>query len=228
MNSKRASVPIGAQLLFGFVIPTVVLIYLSDDTRLGPVWSMAVALGFPVLLELYGLATGRKASWLSLFAIIGILLVGVISLLGLNEQWLGVRRAAIYFAGAAALMIILRFKPTLVDKAAGTMLDLQAIRAAATAHAAVDVERAIRARLWWFAALLLVIGVWSYVLTIIVITAPTGSSAFNAEYAQLRLLSLPYVSLPFLIGTVVLLLSTTSRLEKLTGLQAEQLLKNKR
>jgi len=229
MTAKRKK-PIApsVQLIVGFLIPTIILLFLSDESRLGPFWSMTWALAFPVTLELFSFATGRKASVVSLFSIIGIVLIGAISLLGLNEQWLGVRRAAIYILGALMVAFILRFKPAWVDRALGTVLDMASIRAAAErTSSARAVERLLRRLLWIFAGLLLVVGVWSYLLTLIVMTAPTGSSAFNTEYAQLRLLSLPLVSLPFLIGMVVLLMSAMSRLEKLTGIESDQLLKKK-
>jgi hypothetical protein len=69
---------------------------------------------------------------------------------------------------------------------------------------------------------------WSYLLTLLIVTSPTGSSAFNAEYAQLRLLSLPYVTLPFIVGVVGLFVYLLGRFEKLTGLSSEELVKKKR
>lgn len=229
VSQRKKPIAPSVQLTIGFVIPTIILLFFSDESRLGPLWSMVLSLAFPVTLELFSFATGRKASLISFFSIIGILLIGVISLLGLSEQWLGVRRAAIYVAGALLVAFIVRFKPVWIDRALGAVLDMSAIRSAAREKSSVaQVERLLRRRMWLFAGLLLVIGAWSYALTLIVMTAPTGSSEFNAEYAQLRLLSLPYVSLPFLVGMVVLLVSTMGRLEKLTGIESDQLLKKKK
>lgn len=229
IHKRKKPVAPSVQLAIGFVIPTIILLFYSDESKLGPLWSMALALAFPVVLELFSFVTGRKASLLSLFAIVGILLIGVISLLGLNEQWLGVRRAAIYVAGAFVVAFIMRYKPEWVDRTLETVLDMPAIRTAAHKQSSMKaVDRVLAHRLWLFAGLLLVVGVWSYILTLIVMTAPTGSSAFNAEYAQLRLLSLPLVSLPFLIGLVAILVSAMGRLEKLTGLESDRLLKKKK
>lgn len=228
-KSRKKPIAASVQLTIGFVIPTVILLFFSDESKLGPLWSMTLALAFPVTLELFSFATGRKASLISFFAIVGILLIGVISLLGLNEHWLGVRRAAIYVAGALLIAFILRFKPLWIDRALGAVLDMPAIRTAAREKSSLTaVEKLLRHRMWLLAGLLLVIGIWSYILTLIVMTASTGSSGFNTEYAQLRLLSLPYVSLPFLIGMVALLVSAMGKLEKLTGIESDQLLKKKK
>jgi hypothetical protein len=228
-TKRKKPIAPSVQLVVGFVIPTIILLFLSDESKLGPFWSMTWALAFPVALELFSFATGRKASLISLFSIVGILLIGVISLLGLDEQWLGVRRAAIYVVGALMIAFVLRFKHAWIDRALGAVLDMPAIRAAAQRRSSVEeVNRLLNHRMWLFAVLLLIIGIWSYLLTLIIMTAPTGSSEFNTEYAQLRLLSLPLVSLPFLVGMVALLVSVMGRLEKLTGIESDQLLKKKK
>lgn len=229
MTTRKASLPVGVQAIVGFLIPTVVLMGLSDESRLGPVLAMALALALPVGLEVYAFVTGRKASLLSLFAIIGILSIGAISLLGLSEQWLGVRRAGIYIIAAVVLLVVTRFRRDLLKKGLERLLDMPVIEAAAKSKAVeAKLVNLTAVAAYVLAGLLLAIGVWSYVLTLIMISAPTGSSAFNAEYAQLRVLSLPYVTLPLLVGVTGLLLWLLNGMEKLTGLDSEKLLKKKR
>ena len=217
------------QFLTGFVVPTVILLTLSDESKLGPLLAMGLALLPPVVLELYSLLTGRKASIISFVAIVGILLIGVISLFGLSEEWLGVRRAAIYLVGAIALAGLLLTRRDVVDKGLEKLIDMDAIGKVARKK---KIERQLAQQVtrvaWLFAGLLLAMAIWSYILTIIVITAPAGSSEFNAEYAELRVLGIPLVTLPFVVGTTVLLMYLVGRFEKLTGIEVEKLLKKKR
>ena len=217
------------QFLTGFVVPTVILLTLSDESKLGPLLAMGLALLPPVVLELYSLVTGRKASVISFVAIVGILLIGVISLFGLSEEWLGVRRAAIYLVGAIALAGLLLTRRDVVDKGLEKLIDMDAIGKVARKK---KIERQLAQQVtrvaWLFAGLLLAMAIWSYILTIIVITAPAGSSEFNAEYAELRVLGIPLVTLPFVVGTTVLLMYLVGRFEKLTGIEVEKLLKKKR
>ncbi len=218
----------GVQAIVGFLIPTVVLMVLSDESRLGPFLAMVVALALPVGLEVYAFTTGRKASLLSLFAIIGILSIGAISLLGLGEQWLGVRRAGIYVIAAVVLLVVTRFRRDLLKTGLEKVLDMAVVESAAKTKAVeARLVKLTAAAAYLSAGLLLLIGAWSYILTLLLISAPTGSSDFNAEYAQLRVLSLPYVTLPFLVGLTALLLWLLSGIEKLTGLSSDQLLKKK-
>lgn len=216
------------QLVVGFLIPTAILLYLSDESRLGPLWAMVAALVLPLALELYSLRIRRKPSYISLTAIGGILIIGAISLLGLSEEWLAVRRSAVYIAAAVGLIVALRFKRELVDRGLSSVIDLDLIYKAANKKSTrASVVRHIDKTVYMFTVLLLLAGVVSYVFTIFFITAPTGTSAFNAEYAELRVISLIVVTLPFFVGTIGLLVYLASRIEKLTGLSTEELLKKK-
>lgn len=226
-NQRPKPLPIYAQLVFGFVIPTIVLLYLSDESRLGPLWGMVVALAFPLALELYSLSTRRKVSYLSIAAIVGILLIGTISVLGLSEEWLAVRRSAIYLVGAVVIAGLLRFRYDLIEKSLASILDMPAIRKGIKSDANAKFRRLITLTVAGYAVLLFVLGVWTYILTLMFITAPTNSSEFNAQYAELRLLSLPLVSLPLLVGATVLLMNLLIKLERMTGLSLEQLMKKK-
>lgn len=229
MAARRPPFSMAIQFIVGFIIPTAILLTLSSESRLGPLWAMTLALIPPVALELYSFISGRKASWLSLFAIISILLIGLISLLGLSEEWLGVRRAIIYVVGALFIAWVLRFKRNWVDIGLGKIIDVAAVRkAAATRKATKAVDRHITTVGYTFVIFLLVIAVWSYILTLIVINGPTGSSQFNTEYAELRLLSIPYVTLPLFVGLIGLMIYFLSRLERLTGIELDQLVKKKK
>ena len=217
------------QLVIGFVIPTIILMAYSDESKLGPVVAMALALAFPIALEVYSFFTGRKASWLSLFAIIGILLIGAISFFGLSEEWLGIRRAGFYIIAAIGIAAVLLFRRDWLDKGLGKLVDMQAVRKAAEKNGTeAEISRHITKVAYMFVAFLTIIALWSYILTIMVIDAPTGSSEFNAQYAELRLLGLPYVSGPLLIGMTVLLVYLVMGFEKYTGIDIEELLKKKK
>lgn len=228
-TAKRKPIPLFIQLVLGFVIPTIVLMTLSSESRLGPFWAMILALAPPVLLEVYSFFTGRKASILSIVAIIGILLIGVISLLGLSEEWLGVRRAGIYAIAALTVAFVLIFKRNWIDKGLGKLVDMPKVRKAAEKNGTeAQISKHITKVGYLLVTFLALIAIWSYVLTLIIITSPTGSSEFNAEYAELRLVGLPYVSLPFLIGITALLVYLVTGFEKYTGIDIEELLKKKK
>lgn len=228
MHNSKKPVAQNIQLIAGFIIPTIILLFLSDESRLGPFYAMLLSLIFPVAVEVYAYFSGRKASYLSLFAIVGILLIGVISLLGLSEEWLAARRAAFYVISAIALLLITQFKPEVITKGLGLLLNIDKVQHAAKKKGAKSsLEKSIRRVAYTFGAMLLAIGAWSYIFTILFMDAPTGSSEFNAQYAELRLWSIPAITLPLLVGVVALLVYLFTKIERLTGLQADQLAKKR-
>ena len=225
---KAKPVPQKIQFIAGFVIPTLILLTLSDESKLGPLYGMLLSLAFPVAIELYALVTGRKQSMISLFAIVGILLIGAISMFGLSEQWLAARRAGIYVIVAVGLLVVARFRPVLVNRAIGQLLDMRLVQSALRKNKAeAEWRRNLSTAVYVFAGILLATAVWSYLLTLIIMNAPTGSSEFNAEYARLRIISLPLVTLPLMALVVGVLMYVLSRVERLTGIESELLLKKR-
>ncbi len=225
---KTAATSSLIQLLVGFIVPTIILLTMSGNDRLGPLGAMLLALVFPVALELYGLTRRRKPSLMSIAAIIGILLIGLISVLGLSKDWLALRRSALYTVGAIVLFVIVRFKPTLIEKGLDRVLEMEGIRTASRKNKteAQLMRYTVKAG-YVFALILLIIAAASYILTILFITAPTGSSEFNAQYAELRILSIFVITAPFIIAVTGVFVYLINKFEKLTGIRAEDLIKKR-
>lgn len=216
------------QLTISFIIPTIILLTLSDPSKLGPLWAMMLALAFPVVFELYQVSRKRKPSYMSIAAIVGILLVGLISILGLSEDWLAARRSALYAIAAVALFVVIRFRPALIEKGLDRVLEMEGIRTASSKNKTeAQMMRAIAKASYSLVAVLAITAVASYVLTIVFITAPTGSSQFNAQYAELRVLSIFVITLPLMVAVTGVLLYLVNKFEKLTGISAEDLMKQK-
>jgi hypothetical protein len=72
---------------------------------------------------------------------------------------------------------------------------------------------------------LLAIGMISFALTKIVIMSEVGTSGFNQEYARLRLWSLAATTLPLFIGMTGVIFYLARSIEKLTGLDIDDLMK---
>lgn len=227
--TKSQGMSSGMQLLINFVLPTIVLLGLSSESRLGPAKAMLLALAFPVIFELYSLSKRRKPSMLSVIAIVGILVTGAITLLGLSENWLAVRRSVPYAAIAIALLVSMLMKRSLLDWGLAQLLNMKLVRAKAEQKGTWQVlQKRIDATGYVLVAFLTAVGVSAYILTLVVITAPTDTAAFNSEYVRLRVLSLPATTLPLLVGILAILMYLFTSIEKLTGLKAEDLVKKRK
>ena len=83
------------ELLITLIIPSLILMKLSDPEDLGVVNALLLALSFPLF---WGMRDFLKRRKLNLFAALGltsILLTGGIGLLQLDTQWLAIKEAAI-------------------------------------------------------------------------------------------------------------------------------------
>ncbi len=227
MNKKSQPSPL-IQFIVSFAIPLIILTRFSSDSHLGPSKALLLALAFPILYEIYSIRIRRKVSMFSVLAVGGIIVTGAISLLGLSEGWLAIRRSVPYFAVTAALLISVRIKHPIVNAVLPQVLDMEKIMAVAKKNRSLPkIEHAIQVTSHVASGIFFVIGIVSYVLTRIIIMSPTNTAGFNEEYARLRVLSIPIITVPLIIGIVIAITYLTGRIEKLTDLKTEELLKKK-
>ena len=64
----------------------------------------------------------------------------------------------------------------------------------------------------------------NYLLARWIVTSPAGSAAFNEELGRMALLSYPVIALPTMVVTVIALWLLFQGIEKLTGLDMEELI----
>lgn len=227
-DSPKSPTSQSALFVVSFIIPTLILLFLSDPSRLGPIPAMLLALAFPIGLELYRLTQRKKPSALSIIAIVGILFVGLVAVLKLSEEWLAIRRAVPYAAAAIALAVIVRWKPALIEKALDKVLVMEHVRQAKLSSKLQAQLLAVTKKAGYALAIACaVIAVGTYVLTIAFISAPAGTAEFNAQYAELRIIGIGAITVPFVIVLTVILIVLVNRIEKITGISAENLLKKK-
>jgi hypothetical protein len=216
------------QLLITFVIPIIILSYFSKDSQLGAAKGFLLALAFPVAYEAYGLLKHRRPNIISLLAIGGILVTGAISLFKLNEDWLAVRRALPYLAVALVFLVSDLIKRPVFNIVLPHVLDMDKVSKNARANKSLpNLLQAVKQAGLFASLLLVVVSVITFVLTKVIIVSATNTTAFNQEYARLRLISLPAVTLPLFAGGTLILYYLVSAIEKFTGLKFEEILKKK-
>lgn len=223
-GKKQTGTELVLQLLLTFVLPIIVLMRFSGPTALGQVKSLLLALSFPIVYEVFRAAKHRKISGLSLISIGGILVTGGLSLLKLSATWLALRRSMPYVCIAAGILIAQSVGYPLAQKAAAQILDLDKITKAIKNPKKV-LEPLFRKCAYLASGLFALVAVSAYVLTKIVVTAPLDSTQFNQQYAQLRLLSIPFITLPLLVGFIAIVWYLVSCLEKASGLEVEEFMK---
>jgi hypothetical protein len=212
-------------LLITIVIPAAILSKLSGEAYLGNVWWLIVALSFPIGYGLRDWYYERKIDLLAGVGLVSILLTGGIGLLQLDNDWLVVKETAVPLIIGLIVMISLLMKRSLVDAFLWQVLDKDRIYD----HADDDQRNAI-ARLFrtvgrwfvwsfWFSALL------NFVLTKMIVTAATGTELFNQQLGANTVWTFVAIVVPTFIMLTAVIVRLVNRLEKITGLGFEALIK---
>ncbi len=222
---KKNSNLVWVQMLVLFVIPIVILTRFSGPEQLGKTGALLAALAFPVAFELYNLSKRRKPSLASLLAIGGIMVTGVIGLLELSESWLAARRAIPYLAVSGALLVSILIKRPLVNVLLPQVFDMDKILAVVRKkRLEAELEQGITRTGYLLCGFFVLLAIANYILTLVVMGGP---AEFNQDYARLRVVSLVAVSVPMLIGITAIVYYLIHMIERLTGLDFEDILKKK-
>lgn len=218
---KQTSTGLILQLLLTFVLPIIVLMKLSSPSALGQVKSLLLALAFPIVYELTQAAKHKKISGLSLLSIGGILVTGLLSLLKLSATWLALRRAVPYVCIAAGILIAQSVGYPVVEKVVSQIFDMKKLKAA-TKNPKEILDPLFKKSAYLASGLFGLMAISSYILTKIIVTSSLGNAEFNQQYAQLRLLSIPFITIPILIGSIGIIWYVVNKLEKATGRDVEE------
>ena len=97
-------------LACNIAIPTIVLMKLSDENRLGPQWGMAVALLFPLAYGVYDLIQRKKTNLFSILGIASVLLTGGLNQVKADGMWFAIKEASIPTLLGVAVLLSMRTK----------------------------------------------------------------------------------------------------------------------
>ena len=217
------------ELLITLIIPSLILMKLSDPEDLGVVNALLLALAFPLFWGARDLLARRKLNFFAALGLVSILLTGGIGLLQLDTQWLAIKEAAI--PGLIGLAVI-----------ASTYTRYPLIRTLLFNPALMNVERiqeslsergnqaAFEARLkiatWMLAGSFFFSSAMNYALATWIVVSPAGTPAFNAELGRLTLLSYPMIALPSMLIMMAVLFYLTRTIRELAGLKLAEALKH--
>jgi hypothetical protein len=216
------------EIVVTIIVPAVILMQLSGDSRLGAMRALLLALAFPVGWGVWDGWRRRKLNWLSVLGVVSTLRTGGIGLLKLDPQWLAVKEAAIPgLIGLAVLgsnwtswplIRVLVFNPTLFD--------VDRVQAALEARRnVVPFELRLRTGTMLLAGTFFFSSVMNYLLARWVVTSPAGTEAFNEELGRLTLLSYPVIAVPSMLMMMALLFWLARGAKALTGLDLGDMLR---
>ena len=203
-------------------LPAIVLMQLSREDRLGPVYGLLLALAFPVGYGLYDFAARRGFNFYSALGFVSVLLTGGIGLLKLPVEWLAIKEAAVPFIAGIAVLVSLRTRYPLIKTIIHQVIAVERVYAALRQRDRVQAyERRLVVATYMVVFGLLVSTVLNYVLARIVVVSEPGSAAFNEELGRMTALSFPVITVPSIIILVIALYYLVNGITKETGLDLQ-------
>lgn len=216
-------------LICNLVVPTSVLIWLSKDHLLGPLWGLIIALVFPFAYGVYDLATRKKTNFLSIVGFLSVLLSGSLALLKADGMWFAIKDAVVPTVIGLTVLASLRAKNPLIRELFYNeqVIDVEKVDAALTQnnrHA--EFELALRRASIALALTFIATAPISFALARYVLRSPPGTPAFNAELGRMHWLVLPVIAVPSMAALMIVFSRLIKRLEALTGLTQDEIFRS--
>ncbi len=214
-------------LIISIVLPSIILMKLSGDDRLGATTALIVALAFPIGYGLYEWIVNGKRNTMAALGVVSVILTGGIGLLKLDAQWLAVKEAAIPLCIGIGVLVAsklgyplirkLLFNPTIlnVERIDG---ELDRLNTRAQFETRLDHANSLLAGTFFFSA------VMNYFLAKFIVTSDSGSAAFNEELGRMTLLSYPVIAIPSMVMMLAIFWFIWRTVNRLTGLTLEEIM----
>jgi hypothetical protein len=209
-------------------IPAVILMKFSGENALGPVGGLIVALAFPLTYGMVDFARRREWNIVSILGFVSVLLTGGIGLLQLDPKWIAVKEAAVPAIIGIAVVLSLRTRFPIVrtflynDK----IIRVQEVdEALARRGNRAAFDRTLVNASWMLAGSFFVSAVLNFVLAKLIVKSQPGTTAFNEELGRMTALSYPVIVVPSMLIMIAALWYLFNRIQRLTELDLEQILK---
>ena len=215
-----------ANLAFNIIIPTLILTKLSSEDYLGPVYSIVVALSFPIIYGLKDYVQTKKANFFSALGILSVVLTGGISLLQLDPQYIAIKEAAIPACFGLATLFSIRTRYPLVKTFLynDQILQIQKVKNCLQQYDnEQEFERKLANASFMVAGSFFLSSVLNYILAKVILVSEPGTVEFTEELGKMTALSFPVIALPSTIVLMAALYYLLHHIQKLTHLKAEDI-----
>ncbi|WP_020408491.1 VC0807 family protein [Hahella ganghwensis] len=225
-NSNQQRGGLLTNLLFNIVIPTVILSKFSSDEYLGPMYSIVVALSFPIAYGVKDYLSSHKPNFFSILGVISVILTGGMSLLQLDPQYIAIKEAAIPAMFGIATLISLKTRYPLVR----TFLFNEQVMQVRKVNEALEAngnhkifDQKLVYASYMVAGSFFLSSVLNYVLAKMVLVSPPGTTAFTEELGKMTALSFPVIAVPSTLVLMGALWYLISQIQKLSHLKLEDI-----
>ncbi|OBT13888.1 MFS transporter [Vibrio sp. UCD-FRSSP16_10] len=224
-NTPKKSNPL-FEILFNVFIPSFILMKFSGEEYLGSVFSLVVALAFPVVYGGLELIRNKKFNFIAALGFVSVLLTGGIGLLELDTRWLALKEALIPGLIGVAVLGSTFTRHPLMQKLVfnKSILNLPLIEARLKEGGNERAfDRCLMNSNYFFASTFAFSSVMNYVLATYIVTSPAGTPAFNEELGKLTLYSYPVIAIPSMLMMFGIFYYIWRQVRNMTDLKTEQI-----
>jgi len=215
-----------ANLVFNIIIPTLVLTKLSSEDYFGPVYSIVVALSFPIGYGIRDYWQTRKTNLFSALGVFSVVMTGGMSLLQLDPEYIAIKEAAIPAIFGIATLLSTRTKYPLVRTFLFNkqVLQIDRVKVALQAHnSEMHFDRKLANASVMVAGSFFMSSVLNYILAKVILVSEPGTVAFTEELGKMTALSFPVIALPSTLVLMAVLFYLLHHIQKLTDLKPEDI-----
>jgi hypothetical protein len=216
-------------LLFNIVLPSVILMKFSSPERLGQMNAFIIALAFPICYGIYDFIKRKNFNAFVILGFVNVLLTGGLGLLKVEGIWFAVKEATVPSIIGLAILISMKFKPLVRTMLYNdTIMDTQKVNAALDAHSAHQAfDKLLINTSYLLASSFFLSAVLNFTLAVVILKSPAGTVEFNQELGKMQALSFPVIMIPCMIVMGFTLWKLINGIKHLTGLELEEVLKQK-
>lgn len=216
------------ELVVNIILPTWILMSLSKEDRLGPVWALVIAVLLPLGYGIYDAVRRRKLNIYAAIGLVSVLLTGVFGLFQGAALWFALKEALIPVVIAAAILASHRSSTPFIQ---GIFLNPQLINLPLLNQTltADPARRTGFERLLWhgslmLAATMLASSVANFFLAMHFV-GPTepGSSDYTAAIGKTTIWGFIIIGVPMMAMLLYVFRHLIVGLERVTGLEREDL-----
>lgn len=213
-------------LAVSILIPSLILMKLSSDEKLGATYALILALAFPISWGIYELTTHKHRNYIALLGVVSVLLTGGIGLLKLDSQWLAVKEAAVPTVIGLGVLIAHKLGYPVIRKLLlnPKLFNIQLIEEALESrNNRAKFERRLDNANYLLASTFVFSAVMNYLLAKWIVKSDSGTTAFNEELGRMTLLSYPVIAIPSMIMTLCIVYFLWRTIHTLTELSLDEI-----
>lgn len=220
MNTTQKSNPL-LEIALTLVVPSLILMKLSDPEKLGAANALMLALAFPLGWGVFEWIRNHKINLFAALGLVSVLLTGGIGLLELDAQWLAIKEAAIpAILGIAVIGSTYTRYPLIRTVLFNQrLMHVEKIQEQLTVRGTgSEFDKRLQTANWLFGGTFAFSATMNYFLARYLVTSPSGTAAFNEELGQLALMSYPMIAIPSMLMMLAVLYYLARSIRSLAGL----------